>query len=288
MHVGGATTKPPTTNLTPSILIYEYFTERTMIRPVFRALLDSFVKEDKILNLNPSTDKLLIDKLHDAMNYVWRTPTSTILNDEQSLLNAFWRAFGYIIPGKDKDTDFPKVDRYNIEFNMTVEAIIANIVDGIIDKAINKNMIDPATLAQQLTKLKVQLIIRTDNSIDKVAKYWEISYALLIDLLDDAELLKALNISNTTGKNAQERAERLTLIGEKVGVSRPNAGDSFFVLAEKMKEFFTKVLQTDWDLSKAQDLYDDLSFKDIAFAWGQVTGKNFFNQALLLRNRVPP
>jgi hypothetical protein len=201
---------------------------------------------------------------------------------------AFWRAFGYVIPGKDKNTDFPKVDRYNTEFNMTVEAIIANIVDGMIDKAISKNLSDPATLAQQLNKLKAQLINRTDNLIDKVAKNWADSYKILIDLLDNSDLMKAININNTTGKTAQERAERLILIGEKVGVAAPAACDSCLVLAEGMAAFFKKVVGTNWDQAKAEKLYNDPLFKDIAFAWGQVTGKNFFNQALSLRNRLPP
>lgn len=54
-----------------------------------------------------------------------------------------------------------------------------------------------------------------------------------------------------------------------------------------MRKFFDHVVTTDWDQKEAEKLYDEPLFKDIAFAWGQVTGRNFFTQALLLRNRSP-
>jgi hypothetical protein len=275
--------KPPRRNN----VIYSYFVASTKMQDVFYELLNSFVEEDVILNLNPKDDDKLIQKLEYIIETVFPTSKSIIpVNYERNLLNIFWRVLGYTIPGKEDG--FEKVDSYNAEFNSTIESIIANVVAGMIDNPnVPLKLSNPSALLNDLNMLKTQLSNRTNNLVNRTADFWADSFDKLIFMLEDPELQKALNINiPAKGANAEALAARLKRVAEKLGISVPINSESLFVLAEKLGIFLARVEDTDWDINKANDLYKDADnlFHDISHHWGRITGKKFYEEAIAIRH----
>ena len=270
-------------------IIYSYFIASTKIQDVFYELFGSFVYEDVILNLNPNNDASLIQKLESTMNTVFPNSRSIIpINYIKNLKNVVWRVLGSSIPGMEEDTD--KVESHNEEFIPTLQAIIENVVAGMMDNPnVPLKLDNPSALVNDLNMLKTQLSNRTNNLVNRTADFWADSFDKLIVLLQDPELNRAFNINNiTTGTNMETLATRLMRVAEKVGLSIPKTSESFFVLAEKMGIFIARVEDTYWDIDKAKELYKDTDnlFHDISHHWGRITGRKIYEQALAIRSSV--
>ena len=275
--------KPPKRNN----IIYSYFIASTRIQDVFYELFSSFVNEDVILNLNPKSDASLIKKLETTMNTVFPTPQSIIpVNHEKNLLNIVWRVLGCTIQGKEEN--FNMGDSRNAQFTSTLQAIIENIVTGMIDNPkVPLKLSNPSALVNDLNMLKTQLSNHTNNLVNRTADFWADSFDKLIVMLQDPELNSALNIKiNTKGANAESLAARLMRFAEKLGLLIPINSESYFVLAEKLGIFLAIVEDTRWDIDNAKELYKDTDnlFHDISHHWGRITGRKIYEEAIALRS----
>jgi hypothetical protein len=106
------------------------------------------------------------------------------VTDEQIRFNSYYRLLGWTIPGKEDATDF-KVESYNQDFHATFEDILKQVVNGILDKAINEAATDPDALNRTLVSLQTGLKDHNNNLIPSVAAYWAVSFEKLLDLLDN-------------------------------------------------------------------------------------------------------
>jgi hypothetical protein len=167
-----------------------------------------------------------------------------------------------------------------------MQSVISNVVAGMIDNPnVPLKLSNPAALLNSLNMLQTQLADRTNNLVNKTAEFWATAFDKLIALLDDKDLMEALNVNNTIEKTAENRAIRLMRIGQKLGTSTPAAAESFFVLADKLGEFIDKVEITAWDTNKAEELYQDTdnAFHTISYHWGVGTSTDVYNEAIALR-----
>ena len=267
-------------------LIYSYFIESTGIVEVFRVLLRSYFISDDLLKLNRKDDCELIEGLKETANFVFPMPSSSITRDldlERLRYNAYWRMFGYVIRGKERN--FERVQAYNGQFNKTFEAIMLNIAQGVLDKQITiEKLSNPSALAELLDDFQKMLINRTYNEIEDIGSNWAIAFELLLKWLDDDKLMvQRLNI------RSQGRYPRLIELGQRVKVPVAKESLYLFIIAKRMEVFLNKVEQTQWDIKKATSLYEDsLFFKELSSAWYQVTGVDFFQTALTQRRRPQP
>jgi hypothetical protein len=277
------TTTPPSNR---RHLIYSYFIETTGIVEVFRVLLRSYFISDDVLKLNRKDDIELIERLKETANLVFPMPSSSITRDldlERLRYNAYWRMFGYVIRGKERN--FERVQAYNGQFNKTFEAIMLNIAQGVLDKQITiEKLSNPSALAELLEDFQKMLINRTYNEIEDIASYWAVAFESLVNWLDDAKLMvQRLNI------RAQGRYPRLIELGQRLRTPIAKESLYLFILAKRMEVFLNKVEQTQWDIRNATSLYDDsLFFKELSSTWYQVTGVDFFQTALTQRRRPMP
>jgi hypothetical protein len=267
-------------------LIYSYFIESTGIVEVFRVLLRSYFISDDLLKLNRKDDWELIEGLKETANFVFPMPSSSITRDldlERLRYNAYWRLFGYVIRGKERN--FERVQAYNGQFNKTFEAIMLNIAQGILDKQITiEKLSNPSALAELLDDFQKMLINRTYNEIEDIASNRALASEDLLQWLDNDKLLvQRLNI------RSQGRYPRLIELGQRVKVPVAKESLYLFIIAKRMELFLNKVEQTQWDIKTATSLYDDsLFFKELSSAWYQVTGVDFFQTALTQRRRPMP
>ncbi len=306
--------------------IYCYFNESTQLLAVAQELLKSFAQTDVMIKLNPNSDSNLIATLNEIIDKVWPVPTSTIpVTPEQLRLNLYYVLFGFTVSGKD--ASFSKPSSYYQEFVTTLEALLENLVDGIIEsKNATANTSRPASLAQLLTRLQTNLIDRTNNLIETTASYWYDTFRvnLTSNLLDNDELMRLLNISSGNGRNNDTRGLNLKRLKEKflgstlvtgspnpmsffnipnslpgspnpmsfpnfansVSVSGSQETESYFDLADTMSKFIDNIINTKkWTTESAAHLYKDENLKLMIDAWGRVTQKDLFANALALRNR---
>jgi hypothetical protein len=267
-------------------LIYSYFIESTGIVEVFRVLLRSYFISDDILKLNRKDDCELIEGLKETANLVFPMPSSSITRDldlERLRYNAYWRMFGYVIRGKERN--FERVQAYNGQFNKTFESIMLNIAQGVLDKQITiEKLSNPSALAELLDDFQKMLINRTYNEIEDISSNYAIVFELLLKWLDDDKLMvQRLNI------RSQGRYPRLIELGQRVKVPVAKESLYLFILAKRMEVFLNRVEQTQWNIRAATSLYDDsLFFKELSSAWYQVTGVDFFQTALTQRRRPLP
>lgn len=270
-------------------LIFPFFIESTGSLAAFRALIESFQRTDQVINLylDSDSDVELIEALEDIRDRCWPTPKSTIgsITDEQIRFNSYYRLFGWTISGKEDATDF-KVESYNQDFRATFEDILKQVVNGILDKAINEAATDPDALSRTLVSLQTGLKDHNNNLIPFVATYWSDTFEKLLDLLDNNRLMQTLNV-NTNGKDTpEERALRLRRLGAKFNVVISPVAEQFFALSGNMEKFLKTVEDTSWSAKEAKKLYTDPIIREIIFAYGRATNREFFNEARMLRIRV--
>ena len=220
------------------------------------------------------------------MNTVFPASQTIIpVNDVKNLRNVVWRVLGCTISGKEEDTN--RAESHNSEFIPTLQAIIENIVMGMMDNPnVPLNLTNPSALVNDLNMLKIQLSSRTNNLVNRTADFWADSFDTLIALLQDPKLNAALNLNViTTGANTETLATLLMRVAEEFGLSIPKTSESFFVLAEKLSTFIARVEDTDWDIDKAKELYKDADnlFHDISHHWGRIKERKVYEQALALR-----
>jgi hypothetical protein len=284
-------------------LIFAYFIEATGLLKAFRALIREYQLNDQTISLytqrypgsDPDPkDKILRDALDRITDLCWPPPKSTIGSKTDELIrdNSYWRYFGMTIPGKENAADF-KAESHNEDFITTFEAIIRQVVNGILDKAVNEGATDPASLSRTLVNLQTGLRDHNNNLMPLVTEYWYGTLQSLLDLLNSPRLMQELNINFNPNNNPieqpspEEKALRLKRLGAKVNVVTSPVAEYFFVLADKMRDFLIKVEDTAWDPYKAKELFDDQNFREIIFAWGQATNTDFFTEARTMRLRLP-
>jgi hypothetical protein len=262
-------------------LIYSYFIESTGIVEVFRALFTSYLISDEVLKLNRRDDVLLIEKIKETIDYVYSKPASKLTPDlEQLRWNAYWRLFGYTIKGKN---DFPKVSSYNSEFNKNFESIMYEICHGILDRNITIEKLGNANaLAELLDNMRSMLINKTYNEIEDISAVSAVRFERLLSLFDDDALMQTrLNI------RSHGTYRRLIELGERLNV--PVAKESLYLLqlALRMEIFLIAIEDTQWDAQIAASLFnEEFFFKEISSAWYQITGRDFFTEALSKRRMV--
>ena len=122
------------------------------------------------------------------MNTVFPASQTIIpVNDVKNLRNVVWRVLGCTISGKEEDTN--RAESHNSEFIPTLQAIIENIVMGMMDNPnVPLNLTNPSALVNDLNMLKIQLSSRTNNLVNRTADFWADSFDTLIVLLQDPKL----------------------------------------------------------------------------------------------------
>jgi len=247
---------------------------------VFDALFKSFLTTGKDLALVPSIPEQfdLIERISDIMNRSFPVPQSMVTlwmgGQERLLPNAFYRVFGYVIPGER----YPRSPTGNTSFHRTIDYIFRNIALGIIGR--NSTLMDfknSGGLLEYLTILKRSLLTNETNLINTIARYFDGVYQAYLSLLADDLLMSKLGIL------ASGTDQRLIAMGQKFNVRGvPSNPLVHFDLSTVMQQFLETVEITNWDITAAERLYDDpmqAFFKLLFSAWRDVYGVDYLQLA---------
>jgi hypothetical protein len=277
-------------------LIYSYYVESTGIREIFETLFRSYLLSDEYLKLNYQTDAPLMTEIAAITNLLFPKPLSSITPDLTSLRhNAYWRLFGEKFlkyqPFRSRTEKWSCGS--NTDFEKTLNDILYNIAQGILDKGITiEKIANPHALATLLNDLKQQLLNRTYNDIYAISNYWMCVFGRLRGLLGNTQLgnqlMGKLAISATDEKGRLiQLAEKLNLpidLEKPDALKGPGSTESrmhvfkehlsqsvaFFQLADRMTAFLIQVENTNWDSTNAAGLYNDpqseIRFKEIMSA----------------------
>jgi hypothetical protein len=268
---------PPTQG--NSLLIRVYYLYRTNMPKVFNVLFRSFATTSKDISLVPSKpDELdLIERISDIMNLSFPVPQSMVIlwfgGQERLLPNAFYRAFGYEIPGER----YPRSPTGNTIFHRTIDYIFRNIALGIIGR--NSTLMDfknSGGLLEYINILKRSLLTNETNLVNTIAQYFDGAYQAYLSLLADDLLMSKLGIV------ASGTDQRLLAMGQKLNVRVASNPLVYFDLATAMQQFLNTIETTNWDLAAVERLYQDpmTSFFKLLFsAWREVYGIDYLQLA---------
>lgn len=255
-------------------LIYSFFVECTGLFEIFRAVFDSYLKDDILLRLTRDSNGPLIEAIKETINEVYARPRSAIAPDpEQLRLNAYWRLFGLRVPGK---VGLEETPNYNAEFEKTFGEAMIEIFQGILDQGVTgqPQYGNPSAVAEHLNNLRQQLVNRTFNEIRDISEASALHVTRLFSLLDNDEFMGALNI------RSKGRPQRLKDLADKVKPKSDPATQYLLILAERIEVFLRRVEDTDWNTINAGQLFLERPFfSEISTAWGAARKRHFRDEA---------
>lgn len=267
-------------------LIYAYMIENTKIYEIFRRVLYEYLHGERLEVPSPETQRWL--RTTEELFYSDYPPLfafrlmSYIRPDiRASRRNAYYRMFGMdLTHGTDdgRPYSYEKPAAANRDFVKTFEEFLREVWRGIINftNISGPNTTDDSAITSLAARLADMLNIRRRNGNLSREEFFFIAtmswFHLTVEF--DSPVVKDLKAEGTN------EAERLTKIGQRVGLPAHEKSPDFFSLADPMSrvliaiesEIFSDAANVPLLYSRNSPLRNDLA--EIITDWSSATGRN--------------
>jgi hypothetical protein len=270
-------------------LIYSYFLERTGIDELFKFIITNYYVSDDLLKLDSNLDQNLIAWIRlTAQTLAPKSDSLLVQTPEELRLNAYWRLYGLVIPGKEKG--FVKSEPHNSQFIARFERILIEIFKIIFDTGITTVKLgDPSRLELELNYLKNEYVSRKFNEMDFIANYWWFIYSRLRAIVEDptpsSPNLEGVKLfKEKLGIESNGFDQRLIATGEKLKIPIAKQTKSLLFLAESIEDFLQRIVTSNIDLAFAVSEAGKVDhYKRVASAYKEVTEKDIPAETARLR-----
>jgi hypothetical protein len=274
-------------------LIYAYMIENTRVYEIFFRVIKEYLYSEK---LGIPQEAIQQQWLRSTEELFYKNPpvfsiyslASDIRPDTcATRRNAYYRMFGMdITHGTDADKTYPyeKPKAANRDFTSTFEDFLTEIWIAIknINNSGGENPTDVATVANLANRLHNMFIDRRGQTANlsreefyavALMSWFHLSLGFLGNGQDYiSPIVKALSISSSSP------AERLSRIGERVGLGSHKYAENFFELAVPMSAILNLLESQTFDSSNVMIFYTPSSVENdirtIITHWSIATGHN--------------
>ena len=217
-------------------LIYSYVLENTRAVQIMSRVVRGYRLGESLGVPGPATQRWLdlTETLLSGISWPprWSRSPSFIADAEATRRNAYWRLFGLDLAFGAEDNSpplFHKADAANIEFVPAFEQLLREIGRALASGASGAQAHDAAIFGYAGA---VGRMLRSRRQADNLARE-ELAAATLLGWIDLTLSFNSPVIENL-GAEASGPAERLTLVGQRVGLPGHAKASSLFAMASDL------------------------------------------------------
>jgi len=234
-------------------IAWAFYIHSTRIYDVWKAVFRSYITSNDLISLTPVGDAAYNNKFLNLLPLLFPTPKFNVHNFysyEPYFYNAVHRVLGYYTNSIYK---FPRSRTYFSSFFSKQEALFESIARAIYTKNWNyMQIIDVGSIAEIASDIQSGFLENTTNTVYEVTQYWSALLSQLIALLEDDVLIR-----DKFGIVTQSIADKLILLGAKVGIQVPRDALYRFDLANKINDLFLLIEKETWDVNAVNNLLRD-------------------------------
>ena len=285
-------------------LIYAYAIENTRIFEIFDRVVREFEAGERFET--PDMETALWLRTTEALFYrdlgsgFIGSLTSSIRPDLRGIRrNTYFRLLGLDLNhGMDgnRPYQFDKPTASNREFVPIFEALLREVWRGVVNSAnlIGPNDADNAAIADHARRLREMQNVRRNNGNLRREEFWAVAAMSWFHLAvaEDTPVVRAMKAE------AESPAERLTKIGERVGIPAHRRCDAFFNMAAELSSVLTFIETNPFAVQPTHaggyylpggpfpQLASDM--RAIITYWSEATGRDIKSQRMLLPGTSTP
>lgn len=263
-------------------LIYAYMLEQTRIYEIFQEVISGFIHGEKLGIASPQsmrwlrTTEALFYRQQLAHDHVAPTTlTSDTRADGRAIRrNSYFRMFGMdLTHGTPDNKPYPyeKPEKANRDFVDTLVALLKELWTSIVYKVPSgANPTDEGAIRDLTQRLMVML---TDRRVNGTLKAEELSSVATMDWLRLAISTNSFVVTDLRA-DAGSESERLTKIGERVGVAAHAKTEDFLELAADLSQLLQGIEDRTYvDRESIQNFMGD-KLERVINNWSSATGTN--------------